>query len=94
MHHYVRMNIDGKPSNCNLRFESVKEQTQSVRTILSRIREDAQRALTLLDESKRDQRSLAWKCTACGHIKHFTRLVLAEVAAPCPKCRCEKFDPV
>jgi predicted RNA-binding Zn-ribbon protein involved in translation (DUF1610 family) len=44
-------------------------------------------------EHREKQKSLAWKCVACGHTKRFTRPVSAEVAAPCPKCGGEKFDP-
>ena len=41
-----------------------------------------------------ERRSLAWRCTACGYIKHFTRPATAEVASPCPKCQSVEFQPV
>jgi hypothetical protein len=41
-----------------------------------------------------EQRSLALRCTACGHTKHFTRPALPEVAAPWPKCRGTEFQPI
>ncbi len=44
----------------------------SLRDILEKIKGDAQRALALLP-SEPELRSLGWKCTACGHVKHFTR---------------------
>lgn len=66
------------------------ETSNSVRRILERIRDDAQQALTVLGDSE-EQRSLAWKCDGCGHVKHFTRPVPAEVAARCPKCGGESF---
>jgi rubrerythrin len=42
-------------------------------------------------KTESEQKSLAWKCVACGHTKHFSRPAPAEVAAPCPKCGGEKF---
>jgi len=67
------------------------ETSNSIRHILEKIRDDAQQALTVLGDSG-ESRSLAWKCSGCGHIKHFTRAVPAEVAAPCPKCGSESFQ--
>jgi rubrerythrin len=68
------------------------ETADQIRNALEKIRDDAQKALKLLGGSA-DQRSLAWKCAGCGHIKHFTRPVPADVAKPCPKCRGELFMP-
>jgi|ERR1700730_6253668 len=65
--------------------EPMAENRSRLRAILERIRDDAQQALTLLEDSDR-QRSLRWQCAKCGHVKHFTRPVPAEVAQPCPKC--------
>jgi rubrerythrin len=61
------------------------ETSPSLRRVLEQIRDDAQKALNLLG-NKEEVRSLAWKCGACGHVKHFTRPVGADVARPCPKC--------
>ena len=58
---------------------------------LRAIRDQADSVLKKV-EKPGEQRSLAWKCAACGHIKHFTRPALAEVAAPCPKCGGVAFD--
>jgi predicted Zn-ribbon and HTH transcriptional regulator len=69
----------------------VEERIESLRTILSTIREDAQRALTLL-EGKGDQHSLGWKCKWCGYVKHFTRPVPIEVVSPCPRCKNDAFQ--
>jgi hypothetical protein len=52
---------------------------------LKAIRDQADSVLRKIEQSG-EQKSLAWKCTACGHTKHFTRPALAEIAAPCPKC--------
>jgi hypothetical protein len=48
------------------------EASESIRQILERIRRDAERALSLLPRLA-GERSLAWKCDRCGHVKHFTR---------------------
>jgi predicted nucleic acid-binding Zn ribbon protein len=64
--------------------------TNHLRDILEKIRDDAQRALALLP-SEAELRSLGWKCTACGHVKHFTRPVTAAVADTCPKCKGDSF---
>jgi predicted nucleic-acid-binding Zn-ribbon protein len=68
------------------------ETSEALRQIFERILDDAERALKLLD-CCHEKRSLAWKCQQCGHTKHFTRPVLADVAAPCPKCRNAAFQP-
>jgi len=60
---------------------------------LRSIRDQADSVLRKIDKP-RPERSLAWKCTACGHVKHFTRPALVEVAAPCPKCGGEAFIPI
>jgi rubrerythrin len=49
------------------------------------IRDQADSVLRKIEQSS-GKRSLGWKCTACGHTKHFTRPTVAEVAAPCPRC--------
>jgi rubrerythrin len=67
------------------------ESSEGLRQIVQKIRDDAERALKLLNHCQ-EKRSLAWKCKRCGHIKHFTRPVLADVAAPCPKCRGDVFE--
>jgi Zn finger protein HypA/HybF involved in hydrogenase expression len=61
-----------------------------LRDFLEKIRDDAQRALALLP-SETELRSLGWKCTGCGHVKHFTRPVTAAVADHCPKCKGDSF---
>ncbi len=58
--------------------------TNHLRDLLEKIKGDAQRALALLP-SEAELRSLGWKCTACGHVKHFTRPVTAAVEDHCPK---------
>src|SRR6266851_9384145 len=73
------------------RTESMAEPSQSLGRILERIRDDAQQALSVLRDSE-EPRSLAWKRSGCGHVKHFTRPVPAEVAPPCPKCGSESFQ--
>jgi hypothetical protein len=60
---------------------------------LRSIRDQADSVLKKIDRT-RPERSLAWKCTGCGNVKHFTRPALAEVAAPCPKCGGADFNPI
>jgi hypothetical protein len=67
------------------------EPSNTLRGILEKIRDDAQKALTLLGDAA-EFRALGWKCRACGHVKHFTRPVPSDVACPCPKCRGEAFQ--
>jgi rubrerythrin len=66
--------------------------TKELLTSLRDIRDKADTALRRM-QSTSEQRSLAWRCTACGYIKHFTRPAPAEVASPCPKCQGSKFEP-
>ena len=49
------------------------EKPEALRQILQTIHDDAERALKLL-ESPQEKPSLSWKCQACGHMKHFTRV--------------------
>lgn len=64
--------------------------TNHLRDLLEKIKGDAQRALALLP-SEAELRSLGWKCTACGHVKHFTWAVTAAVADRYPKCKSDSF---
>jgi hypothetical protein len=61
--------------------------------VLTSIRDQADSVLRKIDKP-RSERSLAWKCTRCGQVKHFTRPALAEVSAPCPKCGGGAFNPI
>jgi rubrerythrin len=70
---------------------AMAEPTDQLRNVLEKIRDHACEALTLLGHPQ-DQRSLAWQCTACGHVKCFTRPVPVEVTRPCPKCKGESFE--
>jgi hypothetical protein len=60
---------------------------------LKSIRDQANTVLKKIEDASA-QSSLSWKCAACGHMKHFTRPVVSEVAVPCPKCKGEAFDRV
>jgi hypothetical protein len=61
--------------------------------VLSSIRNQADSVLKKFDGvAVVEQRSLAWKCSVWGHIKHFTRPALDEVAALCPKCGGRTFN--
>jgi len=64
----------------------------SLTATLKRIRDQADAALRIVDQS--DRRSLAWKCKACGYVKHFTRPATADAASRCPRCKGEAFEPV
>jgi hypothetical protein len=55
-------------------------------------KEDSDRFFDIAPEQQTEQKSLAWKCVACGHTKRFTRPASPEVAAPFPKCGGETFD--
>lgn len=66
------------------------EMPNRLKQILERIRSDTETALTLLNDSQ-EARALAWKCTGCGHVKHFTKPVSLEVVARCPRCKSEQF---
>jgi len=79
-------------SPATTRIETVAESLTPLRAILETIRDNAQRALTLIGHTG-EQRSLGWKCIECGHVKHFTRPVPPEVAPPCPKCDGNSFEP-
>ncbi len=59
---------------------------------LKAIRDHADSVLRKIEQSSQ-QKSLAWKCSACGHIKHFTRPALADVAVSCRKCGGATFYP-
>jgi len=52
------------------------ETPTALRRILEKIRDDAEQALRVLGDSE-EPRSIAWKCSGCGHVKHFTRPVPA-----------------
>jgi predicted Zn-ribbon and HTH transcriptional regulator len=65
--------------------------TNHLRDLLEKIKGDAERALALLPSGD-ELRSLGWKCTGCGHVKHFTRPVTAAVAERCPKCKGDSFE--
>jgi Zn finger protein HypA/HybF involved in hydrogenase expression len=67
--------------------------TQALIGVLRSIRDQADSVLRRI-EHPAEQKSLAWKCAGCGHTKQFTRPAVAKVAAPCPKCGGEAFDPI
>jgi Zn finger protein HypA/HybF involved in hydrogenase expression len=60
---------------------------------LRSIRDQADSVLKKVEHSV-GKRSLSWKCSGCGHTKHFTRPALVEIAAPCPKCGGATFEPI
>jgi len=35
-----------------------------------------------------------WKCSACGHLKHFTKPATAVACGNCPRCKGATFLPV
>jgi hypothetical protein len=71
----------------------VDSKIQTLTAALRIIRDHADAALKEIGHAGGERRALGWKCTGCGHIKHFTRAVPAEVAAPCPKCHNTIFEP-
>jgi len=66
------------------RIEFMDSTLKTLMIALRAIRDQADSVLRQVEQPTQ-QRSLVWKCAACGHIKHFTRPALAEIAAPCPK---------
>jgi rubrerythrin len=83
--------IKDQTSTAGVEFMDSAQDTLIV--ALRSIRDQADSALRRIERSA-GRHSLAWKCTACGHTKHFTRPALAEVAAPCPRCGGANFDSV
>ena len=73
--------------------QSVDSQIETLTAALQAIRDHADAALKGMELPATNRRSLGWKCTGCGYVKHFTRPARAEVAAPCPKCRGAAFEP-
>ena len=71
--------------------QPVDSQIETLTAALKAIRDRADAVLK--EQPATERRSLGWKCNGCGHVKHFTRPVLAEVAAPCPKCHGTTFEP-
>ena len=69
------------------------ETSDRLKTILERIREETEQALSLLREPE-EQRALSWKCAGCGYIKRFTKPVSLEAVARCPRCKSEQFVPL
>ena len=43
---------------------------------------------------REEPRYMRWRCTACCHLKHFTRPMPAHVAPPCPRCEGQDFQAV
>jgi hypothetical protein len=73
-------------------IEVVDPALNTLMTALKTIGDQADSVVRKIEQSA-PQRSLAWKCAACGNMKHFTRPALAEVAVPCRKCGGATFDP-
>jgi predicted Zn-ribbon and HTH transcriptional regulator len=68
------------------------ETPDRIRQILTRIREEADQALSLLSNVGYE-RALRWKCKGCGYIKHFTKPVSLEAVVRCPRCKSDQFVP-
>jgi len=66
-----------------------------LRTLLQRIRTEADAALTALSRSEQPH-AVQWQCTRCGHRKHFTKRVTVDATSgsPCPKCGGNIYQPV
>ena len=72
-----------------------EKELRAIRDALEEVRGQIDRALTRATAPPaKEIRSLGWRCTACGHIKHFTRPMPIHVARPCPKCRGAEFEAV
>lgn len=73
--------------------QSMDSKIETLTAALKAIRDRADAALRKIEQPATERRSLGWKCTRCGHVTHFTRPALAEIAAPCPKCNGIAFEP-
>ena len=62
-----------------------------LRQALEQVRDRLDTVITRL-KTREEPRFMRWRCTACGHIKHFTRPMPAHVAPPCPKCKGAEFQ--
>ena len=63
-----------------------------LKPILETIRERADCALKEIERME-EPKAVKWKCSKCGHLKHFTRPVTVAAAIPGPKCNGSFFDP-
>jgi len=45
-------------------------------------------------EGAEEIRSAKWKCSACAHLKHFTKTVAVVACGNCPRCKASSFLPV
>jgi predicted Zn-ribbon and HTH transcriptional regulator len=66
---------------------------QSLREALEQVRDRLDSIIARL-RAREEIRCLRWRCTACGHMKNFTRPMPAHVAPPCPKCKGVDFQAV
>ena len=64
-----------------------------VKQRLLEIRAKADSALREI-EGAEEIRSARWKCSACGHLKHFTKTVAGVACGNCPRCKAASFLPV
>jgi hypothetical protein len=82
-----------KDETSTVGVEFMDSAQQAMIAALRSIRDQADSVLEKMEQAAKE-RSLSWKCGGCGHKKHFTRPVPAEVAAPRPKCGGETFHSV
>lgn len=68
-----------------------EEALRPIRDILEKVRCQLEEAMARL-KSYDELRTLRWRCTECGYIKHFMCPMPADVAPPCPKCAGKKFE--
>jgi Zn finger protein HypA/HybF involved in hydrogenase expression len=94
MRTYLRLGATISPINCQAATDGTRfmdSTQQAMIAVLKSIRDQADSILKKMERAD-EQKSLSWKCADCGHAKHFTRPVSAEVAAPCPKCGGTRFE--
>jgi rubrerythrin len=74
----------------------MRDQTQDIRHIREALEQVHERLGVIIARlrPREEPRYMRWRCTACGHLKHFTRPMPAEVAPPCPKCKGASFQPM
>ena len=72
------------------------EDSHTLRRIKKRLLSIKQAADGAIEEIARSEeiKAVKWKCSACGHAKHFTKAVTAVACESCPKCNGKVFEPV
>jgi rubrerythrin len=66
---------------------------RALKATLEAIRDMASNALNQIGATQ-EERSMRWKCNACGYTKHFTKAVPLEAAGRFPRCENTEFTAI